>query len=866
MADDKNVHIKIPTDVDQKGLDEGLKEVNKKVKHSSEEGGNAFKEMFEALSLEAVVEKGFDVVKDFFQESIKGAKEAEVNAVQLKNSLENVGAAGNFDSIIESSEALSKQFVISKQDIIQSQTALETYGKLTQKQIKDLEPVILNYSKKTGKSVAESTDDIIRGLEGQGRGLKKIGVELKTGGTTAQNYAQIMDQVGDKVNGAADAFNKTSAGGMAKFHLSIEELQESVGAKLLPAIADLTSSFVPLIEQISPLVDELMPILTQSLKTLAPLFTTVGEVVIKVLKPLGEVFGIIIDSFNDILPLLTPIIELFGDMVSNLLEGLVPSFKELVKAITPIIKEILPILSSLMEDLSPIIGVVIKSLSTTIHVVALLLEGLNKIIKPILAVTNSFIQFVGKALKPVIDEVKKVYDWLTKLFDKVADFLGLGDASNKDDVKKVFEAQGEAAKEAGETIEKADNKVDKNKEKLAKKQQAAAKKAKKDLKTQLNDELKDIQAHNDLLVEQAKDGSYEKIKAEKNSADQTIAFYEKIGANGKETYKNLGLTEDEWALKKLKLQKTIAAEDKKYSDDLAKELEDWVTADEAADQAAKDRKDAAHQAIIDQKKKEVEELEADEADLDDNEWQAKKDLMDKISAAKDIALQAEMDAELDNTKLTETQKAKIVKKYDKLRTRDHKAESDARQAEDKKEADNALQLGTTLNSALSNLSDAFFAVKTSNLTKGSAAEEKAAKQQFETNKKMQISAAIISGIQGVINALTAQSVIPEPFGEILKIATAVSVAASTAASIAKIKNTQFSSTSATSAPTSTSSASPSIPSSMTAGQTMGLGSTPVTPTLQNQGLQYQKVIVSDKDIKKVGNQNNLLANRAVVGK
>ena len=51
--------------------------------------------------------------------------------------------------------------------------------------------------------------------------------------------------------------------------------------------------------------------------------------------------------------------------------------------------------------------------------------------------------------------------------------------------------------------------------------------------------------------------------------------------------------------------------------------------------------------------------------------------------------------------------------------------------------------------------------------------------------------ATISGIQGVINALTAQSVIPDPFGAILKGVNAAIVGATTIANIAKIKATTF---------------------------------------------------------------------------
>ena len=118
----------------------------------------------------------------------------------------------------------------------------------------------------------------------------------------------------------------------------------------------------------------------------------------------------------------------------------------------------------------------------------------------------------------------------------------------------------------------------------------------------------------------------------------------------------------------------------------------------------------------------------------------------------------------------------------------------------KREEEKALELAKQneyLNTAqmtaqsMQNLSDAFFAVKNRNLEKGSAAERKSAEQQFKVNKALAIQSAVITGIQGVMNALSAQSVLPEPAATILRVVTAVGVGISAAANIAKIASTKF---------------------------------------------------------------------------
>jgi len=94
-------------------------------------------------------------------------------------------------------------------------------------------------------------------------------------------------------------------------------------------------------------------------------------------------------------------------------------------------------------------------------------------------------------------------------------------------------------------------------------------------------------------------------------------------------------------------------------------------------------------------------------------------------------------------------------------------------------------------SAIGGLSDLLFSIKNANLKKGSAEEEKAARTQFKINKAVSIASTIISTIQGVQNALSAKSVLPEPLGQAVRIATAIGVGIAGATNIAKIAATQF---------------------------------------------------------------------------
>lgn len=93
--------------------------------------------------------------------------------------------------------------------------------------------------------------------------------------------------------------------------------------------------------------------------------------------------------------------------------------------------------------------------------------------------------------------------------------------------------------------------------------------------------------------------------------------------------------------------------------------------------------------------------------------------------------------------------------------------------------------------AMAGLSNFLFDLKRKNLEKGSAQDLKVAKRQFQVNKALAITSNVISTIMGITNALSAQSVIPDPFGTILKVATAAAVGVSGTVATAKIASQKF---------------------------------------------------------------------------
>jgi hypothetical protein len=239
-----------------------------------------------------------------------------------------------------------------------------------------------------------------------------------------------------------------------------------------------------------------------------------------------------------------------------------------------------------------------------------------------------------------------------------------------------------------------------------------------------------------------------------------------------------------------------------------------INADAAAKRKAEEDKIAADKKAEDEKKlKELEDEKKKQLLLEQRDLKANNELKllaagedsTKQLEAKKEALNIQRDIELSNTELTESERAAIKAKYAKA-----SADLDEGFETDKQKA--AFELTEKSLIASQNLSNAFFAIKMANVRKGSKEEEDLARKQFNINKGIQISLAIISGVQGVLNALSAKSILPEPFATGVRIANAIAVGTASIAAVAKISSTQFQSAGGGGAPSISAGSSTSSPS------------------------------------------------------
>jgi len=178
----------------------------------------------------------------FFGDAIGEALDADETTARFKATLDNLGRSDAFNRIIAKADEMAARFkYLDNDDVVGVFNKLIDYGKLTEKQMNDLLPVIINFAAKQRISVEESAGVIIKALEGNGKALKQYGINLDTTASTADNLQVVMGTLANKVNGAADAFQNADSGKIASTTQQFKDLKEQVGDQLIPVLSSLLS-------------------------------------------------------------------------------------------------------------------------------------------------------------------------------------------------------------------------------------------------------------------------------------------------------------------------------------------------------------------------------------------------------------------------------------------------------------------------------------------------------------------------------------------------------------------------------------------------------------------------------------------------
>lgn len=193
--------------------------------------------------------KAASAAKNFASNSLRAFTEAEegaalYNAALAKNPALSAGAADRLDEL---AGALAK---VTKYDDDATKAGIGALAqfKLTEDQLRTLTPRLLDYAQRTGKDTASAAKDLGLAVNGQGRALKKLGIEFKDTGDRAKNFDQLVTALDGTVGGMAKAAGETGAGQLAILNNQFGEVQEEVGSKLLPILMRLSTVLLTVLD------------------------------------------------------------------------------------------------------------------------------------------------------------------------------------------------------------------------------------------------------------------------------------------------------------------------------------------------------------------------------------------------------------------------------------------------------------------------------------------------------------------------------------------------------------------------------------------------------------------------------------------
>jgi len=293
---------------------------------------------------------------------------------------------------------------------------------------------------RVGLSFTDAEKDKIRALQESGDLLGAQDIVL----------AAIEAQVGGTAAATANASDRMA--------LAFGNIQESVGAALMPAFATLAETMIPIVEDLAPAMAEavgaLTPVLVkiaealpEVINALLPLIPVFIDIIGLVLELAMELMPVFVEILNQVIPVVATLLPLFVQLLKDLFVPLVPVVLDLVKQLTPLIQRVLPILvdlalklippliTILQELFIPLIPIIIKIIDAFLPllemVLPILLDLLTNFIIPtfiylaelfsvIVVGAINFLSDTLDALMPVIEEVAKFF---TDTWDGVSGFF-----------------------------------------------------------------------------------------------------------------------------------------------------------------------------------------------------------------------------------------------------------------------------------------------------------------------------------------------------------------------------------------------------------------------------------------------------------
>lgn len=241
--------IPIITEFDGKGIKSALNEF-KNLETNTEKVGFAAQQAAKvAVVAFAALAAGAAVAAGVLFKAAQAAAEDQAAQVQLANSIKSSTTATDLQiKGVESYIDKTQRAVGVADDQLRP-----AFGRLVRatgdvSKAQDLLNLSLDLSASTGKTVEATANAIAKAQEGSYGALAKLGVGYDAATLKAAGFEKVQGMLEDRFGGSAAEKAKTYEGVMARLKITLGELQESIGYKVLPILTQLGESAVRISE------------------------------------------------------------------------------------------------------------------------------------------------------------------------------------------------------------------------------------------------------------------------------------------------------------------------------------------------------------------------------------------------------------------------------------------------------------------------------------------------------------------------------------------------------------------------------------------------------------------------------------------
>lgn len=229
--------VRVSITADNSGLERGLRGAESDLKHLDDRGSRSLHGLkVAALAAGAAITTGVVIG---LKQSVDAAIEAEKSQARMEAQLKAVGISykQHADQIEQVIQKTSQLAGLDDEDLQDAFTNVVRSTGSVNKSLKQM-TLVADLARAKHLDVAKAGEIVGKVMAGNTGVLSRYGITLKDGATATEALG-VLHQ---KFSGQAEAYGKTTAGAQDRFRVAVENLKESVGEHLLPALTSVATA------------------------------------------------------------------------------------------------------------------------------------------------------------------------------------------------------------------------------------------------------------------------------------------------------------------------------------------------------------------------------------------------------------------------------------------------------------------------------------------------------------------------------------------------------------------------------------------------------------------------------------------------